>query len=268
MNAPSLRPSLLPGVLPDLSRGVWRVWQRNLDSFRGYYLAAVVANLGEHLIYLLGMGIGVGAYIRLGGNVSYLQFIAPGLVASSAMWSSSMECTYGSFSRMQVQKTYDAVLATPCSVADVVLGDILWGGFRAIMSAFTMLAVMAVFGLVGSPWVLGVFPLAFLEGLVFAALGMISTSLSPSYFFFNYHFTIVVTPMIFLSGIFFPLDRLGDGFRWVAWLLPLTHAVEGARALNLGRFGGAVVGHAAWLAVAAALLIPVAVGMIRRRIVK
>ena len=86
-------------LLPDLSMGVFRVWRRNLDSFRGYYLAAMVANVGEHLIYLLGMGIGVGAYVRLGGDASYLQFIAPGLVASSAMWSSSMECTYGAFTR-------------------------------------------------------------------------------------------------------------------------------------------------------------------------
>lgn len=260
--------SLLAGVLPDVSRGVLRVWQRNLDSFRGYYMAALVGNLGEHLIYLLGMGLGVGAYVRLGGDVSYLQFIAPGLVASSAMWSSSMECTYGSFSRMHQQKTYDAVLATPCSVADVVLGDILWGGFRAVMSAFTMLVLMAVFGLAGSPLVLVIFPLAFLEGLVFASLGMIATSLSPSYFFFNYHFTIVVTPMIFLSGIFFPLEGFGEGFRWFAWFLPLTHAVEGARALNQGRFLWTVPGAMAWLAAAAALLIPVAVWRIRRRLIK
>ena len=80
---------------------------------------------------------------------------------------------------------------------------------------------------------------------------MIATSLSPSYFFFNYHFTIVVTPMIFLSGIFFPLEGLGDSFRWLTWFLPLTHAVEGARALNLGRVGWSVLGNAAWLAAAA-----------------
>ena len=164
-------------LLPDVSMGVFRVWRRNLDSFRGYYLAAMVANVGEHLIYLLGMGIGVGAYVRLGGDASYLQFIAPGLVASSAMWSSSMECTYGAFTRMNEQKTYDAVLATPCSVADVVLGDILWGGCRAVMSAFTMLIVMAVFGLIGSPLFLWILPLMFLTGLVFSALGMMATSL-------------------------------------------------------------------------------------------
>ncbi len=255
-------------LIPDLSMGVFRVWRRNLDSFRGYYLAAMVANVGEHLIYLLGMGIGVGAYVRLGGDTSYLQFIAPGLVASSAMWSSSMECTYGAFTRMQEQKTYDAVLATPCSVADVVLGDILWGGCRAVMSAFTMLIVMAVFGLVGSPLFLWILPLMFLTGLVFSALGMMATSLSPSYFFFNYHFTIVVTPMIFLSGIFFPREGVGAAFGAFTWFLPLTHAVEGARALNEGRFFWAAPGAMAWLAVAAVILIPAAIRMIRRRIVK
>lgn len=259
---------LWAGLLPDVSRGVWRVWQRNLDSFRGYYLAALVANVGEHLIYLLGMGLGVGAYVRLGGDVSYLQFIAPGLVVSASMWSSSLECTYGSFSRMQVQKTYDAVLATPCSVADVVLGDILWGATRAVMSAFTMVLVMALFGLIGSPLILLVFAVAFLEGLVFATLGMIATSLSPSFFFFNYHYTVIITPMIFLSGIFFPLEGLGEGFRWFTWFLPLTHAVTGARALNLGQLGWTVPVAMAWLLAAAALLLPVAVLMIRRRIVK
>jgi lipooligosaccharide transport system permease protein len=255
-------------VFPDVSRGLWRVWQRNLDSFRGYYVAALVGNLGEHLIYLFGMGIGVGAYIRLGGEVSYLQFIAPGLVASSAMWSSSMESTYGAYSRMAVQKTYDAVLATPCSVADVVLGDILWAATRAVMSAFTMLIVMAIFGLIGSPWILLIFVLVFLQGLVFGSLGMIATSISPSYFFFNYHFTIVVTPMMFLSGIFFPLERFGEGFGWFTWLLPLTHVVKGARALNEGNLFWAFPSAVVWLAVVAALLIPVAVLAIQRRLVK
>ncbi len=255
-------------IIPDVSAGFLRVWRRNLDSFRGYYLAAMVANVGEHLIYLLGMGLGVGAYVTLGGSVSYLQYIAPGLVASSAMWSSSMECTYGAFTRMHEQKTYDAVLATPCSVADVVLGDILWGGCRAVMSAFTMLLVMAVFGVIGSPWASGVLVLMFLTGLVFSSLGMMATSLSPSYFFFNYHFTIVVTPMIFLSGIFFPREGAGAAFEWITWFLPLSHSVAGARALNEGRVLWEAPAAVLWLAVAAAILIPIAVLMIRRRIVK
>ena len=231
-------------------------------------MAAMVANVGEHLIYLLGMGVGVGAYVTLGGNVSYLQYIAPGLVASSAMWSSSMECTYGAFTRMHEQKTYDAVLATPCSVADVVLGDILWGGCRAVMSAVTMLIVMALFGLIGSPWAILILIPMFLTGLIFSSLGMMATALSPSYFFFNYHFTIVVTPMIFLSGIFFPREGGGEAFEWITWFLSLSHSVTGARALNEGQVLWAFPAALLWLTIAAVILIPIAVLMIRRRIIK
>jgi len=136
------------------------------------------------------------------------------------------------------------------------------------MSAFTMLIVMAIFGLIGSPLILLTFALVFLQGLVFGSLGMIATSMSPSFFFFNYHFTIIISPMIFLSGIFFPLERFGEGFRWFTWCLPLTHVVRGARALNEGNLLWAFPGAIVWLAVVAALLIPIAVFAIRRRLVK
>jgi lipooligosaccharide transport system permease protein len=258
----------LAALLPDVSRGALRVWQRNRDSFRGYYLATLVGNLGEHLIYLLGMGLGVGAYVRLGGDIPYLQFIAPGLVVSSSMWSSSLECTYGAFTRMTHQKTYDGILATPCSVADIVTGDILWGSTRAVLSAFTMMVVMAAFGLVRSPLALLVFPVVFLQGFVFASIGMIVTALSPSYFFFNYHYTVLITPMFFLSGIFFPISDFGPAVQWAAWSLPLTHAVDAVRALTLGEGLRAVPPALLWMAVASALLYPVAVHMIRRRLIK
>ena len=258
----------LVAILPDVSRGALRVWQRNRDSFRGYYLAAIVGNLGEHLVYLLGMGLGVGAYIRLGGDVPYLQFIAPGLVVSSSMWSSSLESTYGAFTRMTHQRTYDSILATPCSVGDIVTGDILWATTRAVLSAFTMIVVMAIFGLVRSPFVLLVFPVVFIQGFLFASIGMIVTALSPSYFFFNYHYTILITPMFFLSGIFFPVSDFGPVVQWAAWSLPLTHAVNAVRALTLGEGLGVVLPALLWLTVASVFLYLLAVRMIQRRLIK
>ncbi|MFQ5896159.1 MAG: hypothetical protein ACE5JJ_10155, partial [Nitrospinota bacterium] len=167
-------PSVGSFTYPDVSPRAGAVWYRNYKVYRKWFLAEWVGNLGEHFLYLLAIGFGIGAYIRGIEGMSYARFIAPGLVVSLAMWTSTFEATFGCYTRLNVQRTYEGMLCTPLSVGDVVLGDVLWCATRALVGAVLMLVVLYAFGLVASPLAPLVLPFVYLEGLAFAALGMVA----------------------------------------------------------------------------------------------
>jgi lipooligosaccharide transport system permease protein len=221
----------------------------------------------EPVIILLAMGIGLGAFVRPIGGQSYMQFIAPGLVASSAMFSACFECTYGSFVRMNFQKTYEAILATPLLVEDVVTGEVLWGATRALLSGAVVLVVIAAFGLVQSALAPVVLLVLVLEGLLFGTISMFFTGLVPSIYTFNYFFTLFITPMFFFSGIFFPLEQLPPIFQALSWFAPLTHVVNLNRALVLGNLHPGLLIDLAWLIGATGLFFLLAQWAMRRRLV-
>lgn len=208
-----------------------RVWLRHLIQYRSFFLAEWAGNFGEHILYLVAFGYGLGRLVPSIGGVSYAQFIGPGLVVSIAMWTSTFESTYGAYNRMRIQKTYETMLSTPLSVGDIVLGDLMWCGTRAIIGATLMMIVLALFGLIGSPWALAVLPVIFIEGLMFGSLGLISAGLAPSFSFFSFHFSLIVMPMFFFAETFFPLKGLPDWIRTFSQALPLTHAVKIVRGL-------------------------------------
>src|SRR5918999_578276 len=164
----------------------------------------------------------------------YIAFLAAGTVCSSTMMSASFEAMYSSFSRMHVQRTWDAIMNTPILLEDVVVGEAMWAASKALLSGTAVLVVAAALGLVASPLGLWVLPVVFLTGLVFAGLGLMMTSLSPSYDFFMYYFTLAITPMMLACGVFFPIERLPEWLQLAAHALPLTHAVELARPLMQG----------------------------------
>lgn len=210
------------------------VWQRNLDAYRKFALASLVGNLGEPLLYLLAFGYGLGSYIGQVQGQSYPHYIAPGLLASTAMFASSFECTYGSFARMTHQKTYEAILATPLSLQEIVLGDIIWGATKGLINGLMMLLVFLPLGLLEFPSVV-ILPLAFfLIGFAFSALALLATAFAKNYEFFNYYFTLIISPMFFFSGVFFPLDPFPGWVKATASFLPLTYAVHLSRALATG----------------------------------
>ncbi len=212
----------------------WRVWRRNFDAFLKYFYVNLIGNLGDPLLYLVGMGFGLGSYMGSLRGVPYVQFLAPGIIVSSAMFAASYECTYMTFLKMVHLKTYDAVIATPVNIEDVVLGDIAWGASKALFSGAVIFAVVAAFGLARSWWSLLVLPLAFAVGFLFAGLGMLVTTKSPNFDFFSYYFELGITPIFFFSGVFFPLDRFPAWLRGAANFSPLLHAVELARAALAG----------------------------------
>lgn len=223
-----------------------RVWRRDFDAFRRYFYVNLIGNMGDPVLYLVAMGFGLGSYMGNLGGVPYVQFLAPGIIVSSAMFAASYECTYMSFLKMVHLKTYDAVIATPVNVEDVVLGDIAWGATKGLFSGAIMYGVAAAFGLVHSWWSLLVLPLALAVAFLFASLAMLATAWSPNFDFFSYYFELGITPLFFFSGVFFPLDRFPAWLRAAAGCSPLLHAVELARAMLLGRapahpFAGAAV---------------------------
>lgn len=251
---------------PQLSLRFLHVWRRNLLVWRKLAIPSMLGNLADPLLYMFGLGYGLGRMLEDVGGMSYIAFLAAGVVCSSTMMSASFEAMYSAFSRMHVQKTWDAILNAPLTLDDVLFGELVWAASKSFLSGSAVLLVAAALGLVPSPLALAVIPLIFLTGLVFASLGLVMTALSPSYDFFMYYFTLCVTPMMLLCGVFFPLSELPAAAQWVAQLLPLTHAVALARPLINGAVPAAWALHIAILALYAAAGACLALALTRRRL--
>ena len=178
-------------------------------------------------------------------------FLASGSICMSAMNASSFEALYSAFSRMQVQRTWDAILNAPITLDDVVLAELLWAASKSLLSGLAILLVVLALGLVQSPlqspqllWLLPVIPLI---GLCFAALALMITALARSYDFFMYYFTLVITPMSMLSGVFFPVSQLPQTLQNLALLMPMYHATQLVRPLMLGQWPHQALLHVAVL---------------------
>jgi lipooligosaccharide transport system permease protein len=265
--APGLRRQLVR--VPDVRIShAWRLWLRDAAIYRRTYKLNIVPNFFEPFLYLLAMGLGLGAYLSRIKGVPYLDFIAPGLVATAAMYGASFEVTFNSFVKMQFGKIYDAVMSTPLTIEDIGLGEMLWSTTRSLIYGCVFLAITAMFGVVHSWWaLLSPFGVA-LIGLLFSVIGLSFTAVIPLIDFFTYYWTMFITPMFLFSGIFFPLDRLPHAVRVVAWFVPLHQAVNMMRALVLTGDIGAAGRAALWLVVVTAVLFVLPMNLLRRRLVK
>jgi len=219
---------------PKLSLRFLPVWRRHFLVWRKLTIPSILGNLADPLLYMLGFGYGLGALLPEMQGISYIAFIAAGTVCSSTMMTASFEAMYSSFSRMHVQRTWDAILNAPIDLDDVVIAEIVWAASKALLSGLAVLIVATLLGLTHAWLALWIIPLVLLVGLVFASLGLMMTALSPSYDFFMYYFTLAITPMMLLSGVFFPLEQLPGFLQTAATCLPLAHAVAIARPLMHG----------------------------------
>jgi lipooligosaccharide transport system permease protein len=264
-------------ILPKLTYRVWHVWRRNVDVFVKTIFVNFLPALLEPILYLTAFGLGLGALIGSGtipGYISYIQYIAPGLVAIAIMYGSFFECTYAAFVRMYFQKTFDAIIATPISVEEVIAGELLWGATRATINASIVLTVVAAFGLISSPLFLLVPVVAFFGGLLFASLGMCFTAIAPNIDFFNFPAFLFLTPMFLLSGTFFPIPDMIQGL--ALGILPLTHVVNLLRGLIVGQLP-ALAGltpitialiSTTWIAIAAFSFFIISIRLMKRRLIK
>jgi lipooligosaccharide transport system permease protein len=253
---------------PELSLRFIPVWRRNLLVWRKLAIASVLGNIADPLLYMLALGYGIGSFVPEVGGMKYIAFIGTGMVCQSAMFTSSFEAMYSAFSRMQMQRTWDAIINAPVSLDDVVFAEWVWAASKAVVSTTAILAVIMLLGF-GHSWLaVFVLPLGFLIGLTFGAFGLVMNALAPGYDFFTYFFTLVLTPMLLLSGVFFPVDQMPAALAAAAELLPLKHAIDLARPLLQGSVPTLIPVHVAVLLAYAVAAYYVALVLTRRRLLK
>ena len=254
---------------PQLSMRWWPVFRRNLLVWRKLAIPSLVGNIAEPLMWLVAFGYGLGALVgevRLGGQtVPYIVFLASGSVCMSAMNAATFEALYSAFSRMHVQRTWDGIMNAPVSLDDIVLAEMLWAGFKSLFTVTAILGVMLALGISHSPKLLLALPLLLGVGITFSCLALIFNALAKGYDFFTYYFTLFLTPMMFLSGVFFPREQLPPWVRAASEWLPLTNAVELVRPLFMDRWPDAPLRHGLVLAVCAGAAFWVALALTRRR---
>jgi lipooligosaccharide transport system permease protein len=253
----------------------WRfikVWRRNLVTFQKVWKVNFITPLLEPLLFLAAFGLGFTGLVgnvRYGGaELSYTAFIAPALIATAVMNNAFFETTYASFVRMYYQKTFDGMLATPLSIEEIIIAEIVWSATKAAAAAGIMLGVLSAFGYIHYPSGLLVVPLAFLGGLAFGAIGLFFTGIIPTIEMFNLPIFLFVTPMFLFSGTFFPVSNLPLWAKPLALAFPLYHLVELARLFCLGRHETLPLLSIAYLVVFSFLFTTLALICMRRRLIK
>ncbi len=259
-------------IFANISPRALRVWQRDADVFRRTILVNFLPPLLEPVLYIAAFGFGLGSLVHTvpyqGEEIRYLNFMVPGVIAVSIMFWAYFETTYASFVRMYYQRTFDAIVATPLLVEDVIAGEWLWGATKSALASILMLAIISLFGLVAWPSGLLVIPLAILGGLLFSALGLVTTALVPQIDSFNIAQFLLIFPMFLFSGTFFPIQILPGWAIKLALALPLTHVSFLVRGAVLGKMPPHWIASAVYLVVLTLAATGAAVLLMRRRLVK
>ncbi|HCE07343.1 MAG TPA: nodulation protein NodJ [Oxalobacteraceae bacterium] len=219
---------------PEFSMRFLPIWRRNFLVWKKLAVASVLGNIADPLITLVAFGYGLGSLLKSIDGIPYIYYLASGSICMSIMMAASFETLYSAFSRMHVQRTWDALLNAPLTLDDVIVAEMLWAATKSLISGIAILAVMFALGIGLHPHTLAVLPLLFVIGMTFASLGLVVNALAKGYDFFTYYFTLVLTPMIFLSGVYYPTAQLPGWLQAISRLLPLSAAVHLVRPLILG----------------------------------
>jgi lipooligosaccharide transport system permease protein len=233
------------------SRRSARLVERNLYVYKHGWIV-IISGFFEPLFYLLGIGFGLGALVGTipgpgGEPISYQLFVAPALLASSSMNGAIAESTFNFFFKLNYNRTFTSILATPLSPGDVALGELAWALIRGGLYAIGFMGVMVALGLVVSPWVVLAVPAALLLGFAFGAVGMAATSFMKTWQDFDL-IQLVVLPMFLFSGTFYPLDAYPEAIRVIVQLTPLYQGVDLIRSLTVGAISPVLLFHVAYLA--------------------
>jgi lipooligosaccharide transport system permease protein len=255
-----------------ISKRFFRVWQRNLTVYRETWKINFLPPLLEPLFYLLAFGVGLSALVgrvnHHGVEVSYIRFIAPALIAINMMYNAFFENTYASFVRMYYQKTFDAMMATPLFLEEIVTGEIIWGATKSLIATVVMFGVISLFGLIDSPYGLLVIPLGFLGGIALGSIAMFFTGIVKTIELFNLPIFLFITPMFLFSGTFFPIENLPGWAQRLALLFPLTHLVRMTRSLCFGVIDSGLLWSFLYLLVFTLTFFPLALLKMHRRLIK
>ena len=254
---------------PQLTLRFWPVFLRNLLVWRKLAIPSLLGNIAEPLMWLVAFGYGMGALVGKitvdGQPVPYILFLASGSICMSAMQAASFEALYSAFSRMHVQKTWDGIMNAPVGLDDIVLAEMLWAAFKALFTVTAILGVMLALNISHSPKMLLAWPILLGVGITFSSMALVFNAMAKGYDFFTYYFTLFLTPTMFLSGVFFPLDQLPAPVRVVADWLPLSNAVALVRPLFMDQWPRDVLHHGSVLLAYAVVSFWVALALTRKR---
>lgn len=254
-------------AFPSLGRGVYSMWLRNYLYFKKTWFVSFFWIVLEPLIYLGAIGYGLGAFVNNMGGISYVEFFFPALLCSTAMMVSFFESTYGNFTKLTHQKTYATILMTRMTPDEIVGGELLWGATKGMFGVIGVTVVAGMFGLL-SKHIIVALPVLFLVCFLFSCLGMVATSFARNYDSFIYSTSGFIVPMSLLSGTYFPLDELPKTLQYIAYLLPLTHAVSAVRSILTGNYSYVVALHVLIMILAAWLLMNLSFERIRSKLLK
>jgi len=239
---------------------------RDVVLFGRYWRATTFSSVVQPTIYLLAFAAGIGALVNRVGGVSYLDYIATGIVATAVLFSSAFPGMFNTFIRWRFQRTYDAMLAAPVDVEELVTAEVLWIALRAGVYGLAPLVVGIVFGLRPQAGMLLVVPIGLLTGFGFAAFGVLLAAIAKTIDNFNYITSALLTPMFLVAGTFFPVSTLPHGIRVVAKFNPLYHCVQLVRDASFGDLGVADLAHAGVLAAFALVMWRLAVWRVGKRL--
>ena len=258
-------------LIRNISTRSLRVWERNRDVYFVTWKTNLFPPLLEPVLYLVAFGAGIGALVREvpynGDMVGYTAFIAPGLLATQVMFQSFFENTYNTFVRMYYQRTFDAIVTTPLSLEDVMVGEILWGATKGTIGCTLMMVAISFFGLLQFPHALIIVPFSFIAGLFFAGMALCFTGIVPQIDSFNFPIFLLVMPMFLFSGTFFPLEVLPGWAQTLAVMLPLTHVTRVMREASFGRLPIDLLGDLAYLIAGVIPVVLLGIHLMRRRLV-
>ncbi|MBF0449051.1 MAG: ABC transporter permease [Magnetococcales bacterium] len=254
-------------AIPWPSKGFVQVWRRHFLVWRKSAATSLMGTLGEPFLYLMGMGYGLGRYVGEIDGISYLVYLTAGILAASSMNTATFEALYGGFTRMTRQNTFQAMLATPLRVSDVVAGEVAWGATKSLISGTAIFLVGNLLGSIPSETAFLVLPVVFLSGVVFTCMGLVVMAIAPNYDFFLYYFTLVTTPMFLFCGVFYPVESLPETGQMIANMLPLAHVVSLIRPLTIGAPLESPFFHVSALFVYAALTFFLAVHLLKKRLI-
>jgi lipooligosaccharide transport system permease protein len=253
-------------LLPRPSLRFVPVFRRNLLVWRKLAFASMLGNIADPLITLVAFGYGLGRLLPEVGGVPYIVFLAAGSVCMSTAMAASFESLYSAYSRMQVQQTWASIMNAPVELDDILIAEWFWAATKAMFSGFSIIAVIVVLGLSQASTLLALPLVVALTGLVFAGIGLCFNALARGYDFFTYYFTLVLTPMVFLSGVYYPANTLPAWLASLAYWLPLAAAVDLARPLVLGQWPPDAAARAGLLAAYALGSFLLALALTRRRL--
>jgi lipooligosaccharide transport system permease protein len=250
---------------------VWRlysVWYRHMRVYSKNLISNGFPTFLEPLLFLAGIGLGLGRYVTDSmEGLKYMEFLGTGLLVTASMYTAAFECTFGTFIRLEFEKVYDGMLAAPITASNLILGEVLWVGTKGLFFSFSVLCVLAAFGVVPFFHSLPVVLVGFATGVMFGVLALVVTSFVKTINHFNFFLTGVLSPMFFLCGVVFPINDLPKAIRPVAELMPLTHVVRWVRAICASHVRAGLAWDLLYIVVFTVVVGWFAVNRLRKRLV-